>query len=75
MSDNVTGIMFGPHANYMYGYFTSPDEIGGIVYATWVLAKVDEEDEAKADKSMKKARDMLKKTTISGPTIPPVSGN
>jgi hypothetical protein len=54
-----------PSANYMYGYFTSPDETGGAVYASWVLAKKAGADETKVNERLKKAQAMLTKTTIS----------
>lgn len=75
-SNNMEGIFIltiSPHANYMYGYFTSPDELGGIVYATWILAKIHESDETKTAKSLEKARNMIKKTTVFGPTSQPAA--
>ena len=68
--NNMEGLFIltiSPQANFMYGYFTTPDEAGGIVYATWVLAKMGgPEDEV--NERMRKARAMLKKLTITGPT-------
>lgn len=52
-----------PSAKYMYGYFTSPDEIGGTVYASWVLAKKTDGGED-LDQRLKTAHNMLRKTTI-----------
>ncbi|MDQ1638851.1 MAG: hypothetical protein QOF62_2190 [Pyrinomonadaceae bacterium] len=62
-----------PTANVMYGYFTSPDQIGGVVYATWVLAKMTGADgkpvtPEKLDERIKKAQELLKTKTVSGPT-------
>jgi hypothetical protein len=51
----------------MYGYFTSPDEIGGIVYGTWVLANMNGADEVKIGKRLKRAQEMLLKNTTGGP--------
>jgi predicted nucleotide-binding protein len=61
-----------PNANYMYGYFTSPDERGGIAYASWILAKMAGADEAKINERLKKAEDRLKEDTVGIP--PTVSG-
>ena len=55
----------GPSANYMYGYFTSPDETGGVTYATWVLAKKTGGDETRTNGRLKQAQDILTSTTIS----------
>lgn len=59
-----------PSAQYMYGYFTSPDEIGGTVYASWVLAKRGNVDEAKINGRLKQAQVILRKTTIGIPPVP-----
>jgi hypothetical protein len=53
-----------PSANYMYGYFTSPDETGGVTYATWVLAKKAGGDETRTNGRLKQAQDILTSTTI-----------
>lgn len=53
-----------PNADYMYGYFTSPDETGGLAYASWVLAKKAGTDEAKTREWLKKAQRILTRTTI-----------
>ena len=53
-----------PNANHMYGYFTSPDEKGGVTFASWILAKKGDGDETKIAERLKKAEDMLKATTI-----------
>lgn len=71
--NNMEGVFMltiSPNANYMYGYFTSPDERGGIVYATWVLAKMSDADEAEITERIRKARTLLKGFTIFGPTAP-----
>lgn len=68
--EGVFSLIISPNGNSMYGYFTSPDEQGGIVYATWSLAKMTDTDEAKVTERLKKAQDRLIKTTISGPTSP-----
>ena len=72
-TNNMEGVFVltvSPDANFMYGYFTSPDEQGGIVYATWVLAKTTGTSEDKVNERIRKARSMLKKTTILGSTPP-----
>jgi hypothetical protein len=66
--EGVFLLTVSPNANFMYGYFTSPDTLGGIVYATWILAKMTGADEAKIRERMKKARETLKATTVAGPT-------
>lgn len=58
-----------PTSNFMYGYFTSPDQTGGVVYATWVLAKMAEGvDEAKINERLTKAQNLLKLMTVAGPS-------
>ena len=52
-----------PSANYMYGYFTSPDELGGVTYAGWVLAKKST-DETVTRTRLETAEDILRRTTI-----------
>jgi hypothetical protein len=64
-----------PNAGFMYGYFTSPDENGGIVYATWILAKITGVDEDKVNERMKRAQDLLKKTTMEGAKVAAVAGS
>jgi hypothetical protein len=70
--EGVFVLTVSPAANVMYGYFTSPDEIGGVVYATWVLAKTTGADgsvidQGKLDERLNKAQGMLKLKTVSGP--------
>jgi hypothetical protein len=60
-----------PNGQYMYGYFTSPDEQGGVTYASWVLAKKAGADDAKVAERLKKAREILVTTTIGLPSPPP----
>ncbi|HYH86349.1 MAG TPA: nucleotide-binding protein [Pyrinomonadaceae bacterium] len=75
-TNNMEGIFMltvSPDANYMYGYFTSPDEIGGIVYASWLLVKMTDSTEAEINERMARARNKLKKITIVGPTPPTTS--
>lgn len=57
-----------PSSDYMYGYFTSPDAGGATVFATWVLAKTADVDEAKIEKRLASARKRLKQATVLGPT-------
>ena len=60
-----------PTSNVMYGYFTTPDSLGGVVYATWVLAKMAGADEATIAERLKKAQGLLARMTISGPAARP----
>src|SRR5690242_15657281 len=57
-----------PAGDFMFGYFTSPDQGGGTVFATWVCAKVAEGDDAKTERRMASARKRLKQATVLGPT-------
>lgn len=59
-----------PNANYIYGYFTSPDELGGTTFASWILVKKTGEDETKISERLKKAQNLLAKTTITPPPPP-----
>ena len=63
-----------PTGDYMYGYFTSPDVTGGIVYATWTLAKMEGVDEAKLERRLASARKRLKVGTVLGPTPEVMAG-
>ena len=69
MSDSggVFVLNVSPNAQYMYGYYTSPDEAGRIVYAAWILAKTSGADEATVQERLKKAQEMLEKTTVTLP--------
>jgi hypothetical protein len=51
----------------MYGYFTTPDETGGIVFAGWTLAKIAGAEEAVLSARLQKAQQLLKKITIFEP--------
>jgi len=65
---DATGIFVltvSPSVDYMYGYFTSQDRRGGVVYASWVLAKMADADEAEVTDRLKEAQEMLRETTIS----------
>lgn len=76
--NNIQGVfmlIISPQADFMYGYFTAPDERGGIVCGTWVLAKMADADEAEINNRLRKARTMLKAITILGPATPPGAGN
>ena len=70
-SNNMRGtfmLTVSPRGDYMFGYFTSPDEGGGNVFATWALAKMAEADEAEIERRLASARRRLKKATVAGPT-------
>ncbi|HYJ89134.1 MAG TPA: nucleotide-binding protein [Pyrinomonadaceae bacterium] len=68
--EGVFVLTVNPTSNIMYGYFTSPDEIGGVVYAMWVLAKMAGADEARVAERLKKAEELLKQKTVLGPSNP-----
>src|SRR5262249_49362627 len=53
-----------PNAGYMYGYFTSPDENGGIVYAPWTMSKMTGVNEDRANERMRRAQEILRSTTM-----------
>ncbi len=63
-------LIVSPSSKYMYGYFTSPDENGGITCAAWVLARKDGASDAEVDERLRRARDLLAKTTIGIPALP-----
>jgi hypothetical protein len=65
--EGVFVLTVSPTSNFMYGYFTSPDEIGGVVYATWVLAKMTGATEEKIAERLKKGQELMKKT-VTEPT-------
>jgi hypothetical protein len=70
-TNDMTGLFMltiSPAGDFMYGYFTSPDEGGGTVFATWVCAKVAEGDDAKTERRLASARKRLKQATVLGPT-------
>jgi Predicted nucleotide-binding protein containing TIR-like domain len=76
-SNDMEGLFMltiSPSGDYMYGYFTSPDEGGGTVFATWILAKITGADEAKVEKRLASARKRLKHATILGPRPEAASG-
>jgi hypothetical protein len=53
-----------PNAGYMYGYFTSPDENGGIVYAPWTISKMTGVNEDRVNERMRRAQEILRSTTM-----------
>jgi hypothetical protein len=60
----IFALTVDPSSGYMYGYFTSHDENGGLTFATWVLAKKAGADEAKVTRRLTKAQNVLTQTTI-----------
>lgn len=58
-------LVVNPSASLMYGYFTAPDENGGIVYVPWALAKMAGVGDNVVEGRLRKARDMLKVSTVS----------
>ncbi len=69
--EGVFMLTVSPDANFMYGYFTTPDKKGGLVYGTWTLAKMTGADEAEVEARMADSREMLKESTV---TTPPAGG-
>jgi hypothetical protein len=63
-SYGVFMLTVSPDGNYMYGYFTGPDERGGITYAYWILARTKETDEVTINRRLLRGKDMLKSSTI-----------
>jgi hypothetical protein len=57
-----------PTSDLMYGYFTTPDTVGAVVFATWVLAKMTGADDATVTERIRKAEERLVRTTFSRPT-------
>jgi hypothetical protein len=62
--DGLFLITVSPSGNYMHGYFTSPNETGGVSYASWVLAKKEGADAAKIEERLKKAEALLARVTL-----------
>lgn len=58
-------LVVNPSASLMYGFFTAPDECGGIVYVPWALAKVAGVGDDMIAGRLRKAKDMLKISTVS----------
>lgn len=76
-SNNMAGtfmLTLSPRSDYMYGYYSSPDVGGATVFATWILAKTAEADEAKVEQRLASARKRLKAATIFGPTQESAAG-
>jgi hypothetical protein len=61
-------LTIAPTSDVMYGYFTTPDTVGAVVFATWVMAKMTDADHATVDERIKKGHDRLARTTFSPPT-------
>jgi hypothetical protein len=51
----------------MYGYYTTPDVTGAVVFSSWVMAKMTGADEATVNERLKRGRDRLGRTTITNP--------
>ena len=62
-------LIITPDKESMYGYFTSPDRRSGNLFATWVLAKINEKDKKKSisPKHFKELQDLLLDSTIKIP--------
>ena len=61
-------LTISPNAKFMYGYFTSPNVIGGTVYATWVLAKKDGVEPDLIEERLRIGQKMLESVTVTAPT-------
>ena len=59
----------------MYGYFTAPDMEGRIVYATWVLAKKDGEEEEAVQRRLSRGQESLSRITVGPPVAPGTAPN
>ena len=66
-------LTISPTSDLMYGYFTTPDTVGSVVFATWVMAKMTGADEATVTERIKKGQDRLARATFSGPMAPGTS--
>jgi hypothetical protein len=56
-----------PTSDVMYGYYTTPDVTGAVVFSSWVMAKMTGADEATVNERLKRGRDRLGRTTITNP--------
>jgi hypothetical protein len=66
-------LTISPTSDLMYGYFTTPDTVGSVVFATWVMAKMTGADEATVNERIRKGQDRLARATFSRPTAPGTS--
>ena len=64
---------FSPTSDLMSGYFTTPDTVGSVVFATWVMAKMTGADEATVNDRIRRGQDRLARATFSRPTAPGTS--
>ena len=65
VSRGVFTLSISADGKFMYGYFTAPDERGGVMYAYWILAKNKEGDEATMDRNLNRGKKMLTSSTIA----------
>lgn len=55
-------LTINPRGNIMYGYTTGFDDKGGMIYATWILAKKDGVDENGINERLSRGEEILKDT-------------
>lgn len=65
MAEGFFMLTVSPIADVMYGYFTSQDENGAIVYGTWTFARKDGHAEQDVHGNLLRAQGMLRERTIS----------
>lgn len=62
--DGLFLITVSPSGSYMYGYFSCPNDTGGVSYARWIMAKKSGADEIKVEERLKKAESLLARVTL-----------
>jgi len=68
MAEGFFMLTVSPTADVMYGYSTSQDENGAILYGTWTFAKKDGRTEEDVHVNLLRAQDALAERTISPKT-------
>jgi hypothetical protein len=74
MAEGLFMLTVSPTADVMYGYSTSQDVHGAIVYGTWAFAKKDGRTDQDINKNLLRAQKTLKQRTISPPPRKGMSG-
>ena len=64
--DGTFMLVVGPRANVMYGYCTGRDENGGMIFATWVMARRGD-DESETAKLISWGQQALRDHTMTPP--------
>jgi hypothetical protein len=65
MAEGFFMLTVSPVADVMYGYSTSQDENGAIIYGTWAFAKKDGRSEQEIHANLLRAQETLRQRTIS----------